>query len=164
MLGLVDEKLAPADDGTDSAALPSRLLAALRRGVRRQRTSADEVSPHSEQLTLDGRTLDLSIAQVRNNHSSPCVHYSAILHSGPGHAALGQQNGALNDKVSERETDIVLCVARGMNTNEAAEHLGISPWTVRTHLRNIYEKTGVTSRSALVALFWAGNEAPSVGK
>ena len=160
----VDGQLAAADDAIDPVALPPRLLAALKCGVRQHRTGAEDLSTHSELLTLDGLALDLSITQVRNRQLKPCVHYSAILRPCRGDPALGRQNSALHDTLSEREREIVLCAARGMNPNEAAEHLGISPWTVRTHLRNIYEKTGVTSRSALVALFWAGNEAHSVGK
>lgn len=42
----------------------------------------------------------------------------------------------------------------GLTTLAAAEGLRMSISTLRWHLRNIYEKTGVNSRAALIAKFW----------
>lgn len=50
--------------------------------------------------------------------------------------------------LSERETEVLLCVAEGMRNREIAHALWIAPGTVRKHLDNIYTKLGVHSRAA----------------
>lgn len=53
--------------------------------------------------------------------------------------------------LTERETEVVLLLARGLALKEIAAELTISVHTVRDHVKAIYEKTGVTSRGELVA-------------
>lgn len=52
--------------------------------------------------------------------------------------------------LSPRETELLLAVARGEGTNAIAARMFISPHTVRDHLKAIFDKTGVSSRSELV--------------
>jgi DNA-binding NarL/FixJ family response regulator len=52
--------------------------------------------------------------------------------------------------LSKREQEILSCLAKGYRYKEIAETLFISIETVRTHLRNIYEKLHVRSRSEAV--------------
>jgi pimeloyl-ACP methyl ester carboxylesterase/DNA-binding CsgD family transcriptional regulator len=54
--------------------------------------------------------------------------------------------------VSTREQEVLQWVARGKRNAEIATALYISESTVRKHLQNAYEKLGVTSRTAAVAL------------
>ena len=51
------------------------------------------------------------------------------------------------EALSEREIDILAWVARGYRDKEVAEKLFISPETVRKHLRNIYQKLHVRTRT-----------------
>ncbi|HXF83344.1 MAG TPA: helix-turn-helix transcriptional regulator [bacterium] len=53
--------------------------------------------------------------------------------------------------LSPREREIAALVAQGHPTKAIALQLGISIWTVTTHLRRVYERLGVQSRAALVA-------------
>jgi ATP/maltotriose-dependent transcriptional regulator MalT len=55
--------------------------------------------------------------------------------------------------LTEREAEVLTCVAAGASNRDAAAHLFISEATVRRHLANIYLKLGVTSRTAAAA--WA---------
>lgn len=53
-------------------------------------------------------------------------------------------------KLSERETEILKLIARGNTANGIAKKLIISPHTVNTHIRNIYEKVGIHKRNELL--------------
>jgi len=55
--------------------------------------------------------------------------------------------------ISERETEIVELVARGLTNQEIAQALTISKRTVDNHVSNIFSKTGAKNRVAL--LNWA---------
>jgi DNA-binding CsgD family transcriptional regulator len=58
---------------------------------------------------------------------------------------------ALRAQLSPREREIVRMVAQGHANKIIADFLGISTWTVCTHLRRIFAKLGVGSRAAMVA-------------
>jgi DNA-binding CsgD family transcriptional regulator len=54
-------------------------------------------------------------------------------------------------RLSPRERDIARLVALGLPNKCIAKQLQISPWTVATHLRRIFAKLDVNSRSAAIA-------------
>ncbi len=56
------------------------------------------------------------------------------------------------EQLSPRVVEILALLVQGMNYKSAAEELFISPETVRNHIRNIYKKLQVRSRSEAVAL------------
>jgi DNA-binding NarL/FixJ family response regulator len=55
--------------------------------------------------------------------------------------------------ITTRESEILALLARGYRSKEVADELGISPTTVNTHVRNVYEKLQVRSRAEAVAQF-----------
>ena len=62
-------------------------------------------------------------------------------------------NDSREPAISERETEIVELVARGLTNQEIAQALTISKRTVDNHVSNIFTKTGAKNRVAL--LNWA---------
>jgi DNA-binding NarL/FixJ family response regulator len=50
--------------------------------------------------------------------------------------------------LTQREVEVLRLVAQGLTDAQVADQLVISPRTVNGHLRSIYSKIGVTSRSA----------------
>jgi DNA-binding NarL/FixJ family response regulator len=54
--------------------------------------------------------------------------------------------------LSTREREVMDLVAAGFSNKEVATKLSLTEGTVKLHLHSIYEKTGVTNRTALAAL------------
>jgi DNA-binding NarL/FixJ family response regulator len=54
--------------------------------------------------------------------------------------------------LTERETDVLVLVARGLSNEQIARELYLAPATVKRHLANVYEKVGVRSRSEAVRI------------
>lgn len=50
-------------------------------------------------------------------------------------------------KLTERETEVLLCVGQGLTNRKIAEQLFITEETVKKHLKNIFPKLGVTNRT-----------------
>jgi DNA-binding NarL/FixJ family response regulator len=59
-------------------------------------------------------------------------------------------------ELSDRELEIVTCLSKGFRYKEIANALSISPHTVRSHIRRIYEKLNVTSRTEAAMKFTRG--------
>jgi DNA-binding CsgD family transcriptional regulator len=55
-------------------------------------------------------------------------------------------------RISDRERDIVELILKGMSNKEIEQGLFISPHTVKNHIYNIFQKTGVKSRGQLTNL------------
>lgn len=60
-----------------------------------------------------------------------------------------QEHGPV--QLSSREQQVLRLITLGHSVPEIAEHLAVSPWTVQTYVRRVYEKLGVTSKAAAVS-------------
>lgn len=56
-------------------------------------------------------------------------------------------------QLTPRETDVLSCLQKGLHDKEIATVLGISPQTVHTHLKRIFEKLGAHTRTEAVMKF-----------
>lgn len=66
--------------------------------------------------------------------------------------ALESKHGAGKGAPSARELQVLELVGEGKSNKEIATALSISDETVKTHLRNLYEKLGVSDRAQAVAI------------
>ena len=57
------------------------------------------------------------------------------------------------NKITKREKEIMVLLAKGNLYKEIATNLRISTLTVKNHLKNIYRKIGVTNRSEAIVRF-----------
>ena len=64
-------------------------------------------------------------------------------------AKESEEEEKLNYELSERETDVLIAVAKGMQNKEIADNLNISIHTVISHRKNIVAKTGIKSVAGL---------------
>jgi two-component system nitrate/nitrite response regulator NarL len=53
--------------------------------------------------------------------------------------------------LSDRESEVLRLIAEGLSAPEIGARLYISSSTVKTHVRNLFEKLGVSDRAAAVA-------------
>ncbi|WP_300440419.1 LuxR C-terminal-related transcriptional regulator [Christiangramia sp.] len=60
-------------------------------------------------------------------------------------------NNDLSELISEREKQIVVKFSRGLNAEQIARELNLSHHTIKTHRRNILQKSGCTNTTELVA-------------
>jgi LuxR family maltose regulon positive regulatory protein len=59
-------------------------------------------------------------------------------------------HGHLNEELTERELDVLRLLEGALATQQMADSLYVAPSTVRTHIKSIYRKLGVTSREEAV--------------
>jgi two-component system, NarL family, response regulator YdfI len=62
------------------------------------------------------------------------------------------KHGAGEIALTDREQEVLIGVARGERSKEIAARLGITERTVKAHLASIYNKFGVDSRAAAIAV------------
>ncbi len=85
-----------------------------------------------------------------------------LLLRGPQDAS---DSAELLSALTDRERDVLACLASGIRRRDIADHLHVSPNTVRTHLQNLMAKLGVHTALEAVALMrqQLDNELPQRG-
>ena len=64
--------------------------------------------------------------------------------------------------LSRRETEVLRWLARGMTNAKIGTTLGLSRFTVRTHLEHIYQKLEVQTRTAAAAIAYGESRKPDM--
>ena len=82
---------------------------------------------------------------------SPDVLARVVAQSG-GVTAEGSKPASGEIVLTDREQEVLSGVARGERSKEIAARLGITERTVKAHLASIYNKFGVDSRAAAIAV------------
>ncbi len=87
------------------------------------------------------------VVDVRASRSAICAVLSEALDAVANEGETVEQTE--NYELSERETDVLVLVAKGLSSKEIADTLHISIHTVNSHRKNITHKTGIKSVAGL---------------
>jgi DNA-binding CsgD family transcriptional regulator len=117
--------------------------------------SEGTTTPDELMETLSGAisALDAALAAERHEAVPPAEEIIFDIHLVNARYLLVRLPKAehFRPQLSPREQEVVRMVAQGHPNKVIADVLGISSWTVCTHLRRIFAKVGVGSRAAMVA-------------
>lgn len=160
-LSLVQETAAIADAAERSGRwLEAKLLescALWRKGDERSATTAfAAILPLAEREGYARTLLDEgepALALLRRAATGPHGSYVTrlLLLAGDSAAPLARPRAVSPDDLSEREQDVLRLLVLGSSNREIADELVVSLDTVKTHLRNVYGKLGVHSRTQAIA-------------
>ncbi|OIJ96970.1 DNA-binding response regulator [Streptomyces sp. MUSC 14] len=70
--------------------------------------------------------------------------------SQPGHPPEPAPADAAPDGLTARETEVLVLIADGLSNQEIARRLHVSTATVKTHINNLFAKTGLKDRAQAV--------------
>jgi DNA-binding CsgD family transcriptional regulator len=100
----------------------------------------------------EGRVMSCEVTRLPESETGAPGAVLVHLHSleTEGHARL--QAFSSSHGLSPREQEVLELLGRGLTTGAMAESLGISPHTVRDHLKHLYSKTGTKGRNELLRL------------
>jgi PAS domain S-box-containing protein len=112
------------------------------------------VSYAAHATTIDGewRALFVTLSARLGPNGSDLIHAATPNPSTRGGLSASQGFGQLGGSLTPREREVVRRVALGRSTPQIAVDLGLSPATVRSHVRNAMVKVGAHTRAQLVAL------------
>ncbi|MEU6209783.1 response regulator transcription factor [Streptomyces sp. NPDC089922] len=91
-------------------------------------------------------------AAVGDSLVSPAITVRLLRELAPRLPATGTRHPA--EPLTERERDVVRCLARGLTNAEIAEELYVSLSTVKTHLANVQAKLDARNRVEIAAWAW----------
>ena len=93
--------------------------------------------------------LEAAEARPKDNYLSAFV--KRLLEAMPGESVKGKTTLVDDQILSERELEVLRCLAAGLTYPSIAERLIISVNTVRYHVKEIYGRLGVSSRAEAIA-------------
>lgn len=108
-------------------------------------------APAGEKLraTLaDGRALETSVARFADDEEDDVAVLTIRVQSALSHEDVRERLATRG--VSGREAEVVGAVLEGLRNAEIASRLFITEWTVKDHLKHVFSKLGVSSRSGLL--------------
>ncbi len=80
--------------------------------------------------------------------NKPTASFAKVQH--PNGINIDKINTKLLSKLTNRESEVIMLVEKGMTNHEIADRLFVSENTVKTHLKNIYSKTTAQNRTELL--------------
>ena len=134
---------AEAQRETIKTPLPPLYRVDYEQAVAVARTQLDE--PSFAVAWAEGRAMTLEQVVVARG---PVTMPEPLPTSQPAAPPMEKSFPSSPDGLTAREVEVLRLLARGLSNAQIAEELVVSLLTVKAHLRSIYSKVGVTSRSA----------------
>ncbi len=100
----------------------------------------------------DGRILGCEVTRLAESPTEAPVAVVVNLRSAESATRSRIEAFSSSHGLSPREQEVLNLLDRGLTTGAMADELGISPHTVRDHLKHLYRKTGTKGRSELLGL------------
>lgn len=97
-----------------------------------------------------GTAIQALLSQLTGTHSH-YIHSLLDAFTSPLPSLLSSLLSPLLDPLTEREEEVLNCIAAGLSNKAIQEKLFISKNTVRTHIKNLYSKLNVSSRTQAIA-------------
>jgi DNA-binding CsgD family transcriptional regulator len=141
-----------ADHSTTSGRLPAAIYsaAACLQSIDRG-TALPNASPTVRVRTTNGSWL---LVHATHLHGSADDGIAVIIE--PAHPSSNAPLVLSSLGLTRRESEVALLVLRGASTKAIGAELHLSAYTVKDHLKSIFDKTGVRSRRDLVAQVLTG--------
>jgi DNA-binding CsgD family transcriptional regulator/PAS domain-containing protein len=100
----------------------------------------------------DGRVMGCDVTRFAEPANDVPNAVLVLLQPVESEAIARMQALSSSHGLSPREQEVLGLLRRGLTTGAMAEELGISPHTVRDHLKHLYRKTGTKGRNELLGL------------
>jgi DNA-binding CsgD family transcriptional regulator len=131
--------------------------------------SGDEIWLNTSVFTLERKkrrfTIHLLRDMTRAEHTKEALesfldtlHFYGVAdgnQDGAGNRGLNQQPPPSDSpsvaQLTRREIEVLELLAEGLSTKDLAKQLGVSPFTIRSHIESILLKTGVHTQAQAVA-------------
>ncbi len=107
--------------------------------------TADKIVEAIKEVKAGGTVIQPNLARRLLRHFQVAPAPTAPQSSASSTPSAGTDEPPLRP-LSERETEILQLIAKGVSNSEAARLLNLSKATIRTHLEHIYQKLEVTNR------------------
>jgi DNA-binding CsgD family transcriptional regulator len=111
-----------------------------------QCTTTPPASPPSS-IELEARTNPLQLLYISQVGTDE--HLLRVIEGGAGNDQMVLKSRLM---ITDRESEVLLWIARGKSNRDIADILSLSPRTVNKHLEQIYNKLGVENRTSAAAL------------
>ena len=119
-------------------------------------TALPYASPTVRVRTINGEWL---VVHATYLHGSVSGDIAVIIE--PAHPSRNAPLVLSSLGLTPRESEVALLVLRGASTKAISAQLHLSMYTVKDHLKSIFDKTGVRSRRDLVAQVLTGKRGPT---
>jgi DNA-binding CsgD family transcriptional regulator len=124
--------------------------------------SAPPAIPHAEFMSGRRKYVSRTFPMTESQTGRPVGAAMAVLLERTGAASCVAAQVSDRFRLTEREGTVVEFLVQGLTNKEIAERMNISPNTVRTFMRMVMLKFGVSTRSAIVGTVFRTLQSPSM--